>query len=301
MEGCDDGCAALVSCPLTKTLISVCVIPHCLLRLLILINYIHLPLPPSIPFSHPPSLCPPKITYDCLNPTWTRPAFTYSLSLFPWKRDSLPPFLPATRFYSPFRSILLPYVFFCHLMSLSLFSSYLTLKKLSFFYFVLSLLQLTVLVLGRRKSLPTQVSLQSHVLWRPIYSFRSLISSIGSRSSSDTTRNTWLLQVSHTLKPSDAHRHPHQNNKPINSAVTLKEIEDDTRQPKRGNVKRTHTNYFTKSGSTSAIWGPIRFRGQLHKCLNGSRRRRKDGGGHVKCIYRWRWQGCWWLVCIVLL
>lgn len=100
MEGCDDGCAALVSCPLTKTLISVCVIPHCLLRLLILINYIHLPLPPSIPFSRPPSLCPPKITYWLSEPHLDQTCFyllTISLSL---------PLLPATRFYSPFLSIL---------------------------------------------------------------------------------------------------------------------------------------------------------------------------------------------------
>lgn len=79
MESWDDGCAALVLCPLTKTLISVCVIPHCLLRLLILINYIHLPLPLSIPFSHPPSLCPPKITYWLSEPHLDQTCF-YSLS-----------------------------------------------------------------------------------------------------------------------------------------------------------------------------------------------------------------------------
>lgn len=128
MEGCDDGCAALVSCPLTKTLISVCVIPHCLLRLLILINYIHLPLPPSIPFSRPPSLCPPKITYWLSEPHLDQTCFyllTLSLS-FPSSCHSL--FLPLS--LHPFTAcVLLPYD-----VSLPLFSSRLTLKKKFLFF-----------------------------------------------------------------------------------------------------------------------------------------------------------------------
>lgn len=54
MEGRDDECAVLAACPLTKTLISVCVIPQRRHRLLILINDIHLPLTPSIPPPPPP-------------------------------------------------------------------------------------------------------------------------------------------------------------------------------------------------------------------------------------------------------
>lgn len=59
MEAGDDECAVLVVCPLTKTLISVCVIPQRLHRLLILISDIHLPLTPSIPSAPPPPPSPP--------------------------------------------------------------------------------------------------------------------------------------------------------------------------------------------------------------------------------------------------
>ena len=55
MEAPDDECAVLLVCPLTKTLISVCVIPQRLYRLLVLINDIHLPLTPSLPSAPPPS------------------------------------------------------------------------------------------------------------------------------------------------------------------------------------------------------------------------------------------------------
>ncbi len=75
----DDGCAALILCPLTKTLISVCVILHCLHCLLILINNIHLHLPPlshSIPCSLSLSHCSLKNNTDWLRPTWSRSAFT---------------------------------------------------------------------------------------------------------------------------------------------------------------------------------------------------------------------------------
>ena len=130
MEGCDDGCAALVSCPLTKTLISVCVIPHCLLCLLILINYIHLPLPPSIPFSRPPSLCPPKITYWLSEPHLDQTCF-YLLTISPSPSPTHAPFYPPPTHF--FLSIL--YAFFCHLMSLSLLSSWLSLKKKNTFFF----------------------------------------------------------------------------------------------------------------------------------------------------------------------
>lgn len=145
MEGWDDGCAALVLCPLTKTLISVCVIPHCLLRLLILINYIHLPLPPSIPFSRPPSLCPPKITYWLSEPHLDQTCFyllTISLSLpsLPFLPPAfIPPFFPSFSFAACL--LLLSDVFLPTSpwkYSVVLFS----------FFNALSLLWLTLLVLG---------------------------------------------------------------------------------------------------------------------------------------------------------
>lgn len=111
MEGWDDGCVALVLCPLTKTLMSVCVIPLCLLCLLILINYIHLALSSSIPFFHPPSFCPPKITYLLSEPHLDQTCFyLLAASLCPPLCHPLflPPFSPSFSFCCRLMSYLFP-------------------------------------------------------------------------------------------------------------------------------------------------------------------------------------------------
>lgn len=143
MEGWDDGCVALILCPLTKTLMSVCVIPLCLLCLLILINYIHLALSSSIPFFHPPSFCPPKITYLLSEPHLDQTCF-YLLAASLCPPLCHPLFLPPFSASFPF-AVVGCLIFVSPTPSCSLFLSH---------------------VLGRCKSPPTSASLWSYLLWQ---------------------------------------------------------------------------------------------------------------------------------------